>query len=176
VQGAIIYYTGAYTPSLVATQLASPFGVVVDGAGANVYWTDPGAHTVSTAPAVPLGDAGSPVTVLETGLGAPRRLVLLGASLYWADQSGSVITAAIDGGTPHSIASGSDPEELTTDGTSLYWIDEGSETVMKATADGTTPFALATGQTGASTLAVNDTNAYWTITDGDAGSIVRAPK
>jgi hypothetical protein len=53
------------------------------------------------------------------------------------------------------------------DATSVYWVNYNGGTVMKLPTGGGTPTTLASGQSGANSIAVDATSVYWTNYDGD---------
>ncbi len=102
--------------------------------------------------------------------------------LYWADESdpesqspsGSVVKAALDGGTPVVLASQqSGPSSVAVDSTSVYWTVTQSEAVMKAALDGGAPVTIAASQAQPGALALDDASVYWT--NYGNGTVMKAP-
>ena len=91
-------------------------------------------------------------------------------NVYWTnlgDAQGSVMRLAIHGTIPVTLATGQDPVGVALDATYVFWTDAFGGTVMKMAKSGGAPTTIATEQFSAGELAVNATDACWTINNGN---------
>jgi hypothetical protein len=162
--------TGCTGP--LATNQANPRAIAVDAS--NVYWANQGSNGGDGSIVSVAKSGGTPVT-LASGLSAPTALSVQSGWVYWTDQGdGMVMRAQI--GMPNSgqsIAFGqSSPTGIGTDGTSVYWTNGGTGsdgTLLKEPLDGGTAVTLVANLLGPGQLAIDTTNAYFTL---DTGGLV----
>jgi hypothetical protein len=122
---------GTCGPATFASGLKDPGAIMVDAT--NVYWVDQGTKHAQVEYCPLAGcPGGTPMTLAvsnENSLyqGQLGTLVVTGTNVYFGDDSGSVETSPIVGGTgTASTYSAADTTAtyLTTDGTNLYWANQ----------------------------------------------------
>lgn len=108
-----------------------------------------------------------------------------GTNAYWVNQGlngGSVMKMPLYGGTPVTLATSQSyyPKDIAVDASNVYWDNAaGSGSIMKVPIAGGDPVTLASDArlVNISSMAIDDTAAYWTNA-GDAagtGSIMKVP-
>jgi hypothetical protein len=147
----------------------------------DVYWTNYGGSMVMRAP---MGGGGVVTTLVNGGLpdgssNGAGGLAMGPATVYWTaagptNAEGLVMSVALDGGTPTTVASGQNGVNLmTSDANNLYWTN-GSGSVVTLPFGGGVPTTLATGQAGPGNIAVDSTTVYWANANG--GQIMKVAK
>lgn len=121
-------------------------------------------------------DAQAVVTSLSTE--SAIRIAVSAADVYWIqDQQPAVVRAALDGGSPTTLASGRQYADIVVDSTNVYWADHASSTDMSGSVlamalGGGAISTVASAQSGPDCLAVSATNAYWKVEEClDGGTI-----
>jgi streptogramin lyase len=97
------------------------------------------------------------------------------ASVYWANQSGSIGRANLDGTNPDGafIGGGSQPIGVAVDGQHVYWTNAGSGTIGRANLDGSgVNESFITGASNPLGVAADGGHVYWT--NANTGAIGRA--
>ena len=159
-------------------------------ASANVLYTDLGANTLRVVAAssdvfwsqsdgkvqrCPLTGCvgGRPTLIYASPAGdaspsAALGLTLLGSYLYVtipADHK--IVRCRVDTvapcGSGETVATGTNPNEITNDGTSIFWTDDGDEVVKMISVSPTlgAPEIIAKGQVSAGAIATDDMFVYW---------------
>jgi len=137
--------------------------------GTNVYWSDFDLQGGSFVMA-PVG-GGTP-TVVATALSNPGDIAVDGTNVYYTNSStlfGSKFwKLPRTGGTPTMIALSPDflVYAIAIDATDIYWAAYNK--IGKAPLAGGAVTTVATGQMGATSIAVDAVNVYWLNTDGNA--------
>ena len=95
---------------------------------------------------------------------------------YWTNSvsPAGVMMVPLSGGTPVSLASGSDPLGIAVDTTYVYWADYNANTVNEVSLGGGPPVTLVSGQSGANGMASDETSLYWTNDLG--GTVMKLAK
>jgi hypothetical protein len=160
---------------------AGPANYIAVG-GAFAYWADGSA--VRRAPV----DGSATPTVLAT-VGNREEIFGLAVdstSVYFAvgslDSPGAIKTVPITGGTPTVIATSTWPLQVAVDGAYVYWTNAAQVTrgpscdtsLMRVALGGGVPEVLASGQMGATYLALDANFVYWTNTF--EGTVVKLAK
>ena len=162
---------GTLTVLAPAENPPGPNDIAIDST--NVYWIT-GAGAVRKCA---VGGCGGAPTTLADGLGPLCGVAIDLANVYWTacDTSPAVMKCAIAGCslTPTTIASSLDyPQGIVSNGTNVYFADPGSEACWAAPDAGTlnmcsangcgvSPTVLASSQCGATRIAVDSANVYW---------------
>ena len=160
---------GTLTVLAPAENPPGPTDIAVDST--NVYWITGSGAVRKCAVA---GCGGSPTTLAD-GLGPLCGIAIDSANVYWTacDISPAVMKCAIGGCnlTPTTIASSLDyPQGIATNGTNVYFADPGDKacwaapdagTVNSCSVNGGGPTLLASAQCGATRVAVDSANVYW---------------
>jgi hypothetical protein len=171
-------YTNQQIPEALATD------------GTNVYWADWGTFDASGASnndaTIWQGsvDGGTPI-MLASNQQAPSCIVVdsqnvywnnlgkLGADLFPATNSGSIMQVKIGGGTVITVAGfQAIPTGLAVGNGSIYWTDYGLSVpgvLMSIPIGGTTPVPLVTGLNDPFSLTVSGKTLYWTNTPSSNG-------
>ncbi|HET7012917.1 MAG TPA: hypothetical protein VFI65_03330 [Streptosporangiaceae bacterium] len=174
---------GQETAQLIVTDSAgNQVSASIAGTGSTaLFWTNVVDGSSASAGEImghDLNGGWPPPFALITGQSSPVGIVRQGGHLYWANNSGTIMEANVDGSGAHVIASGqSQPWGVTADNNHLYWTNEGngtanSGTIMEANLDGTGAHAIVTGQTIPSGIAVDSGHLYWA--DFGPGTIMTA--
>jgi hypothetical protein len=128
---------------------------------------------------------GGDATILWAGEAGPCGVAVDSASVYWINDPGDeIMKVPIAGGDPTTLASG-DPyfTNLAVDSTSVYWASWNGalDVIMNVPLDGGEATTLASGTpamgfAGASAIAVDGTNVYWTNPFGGCGgNVMKVP-
>ena len=108
-------------------------------------------------------DGGTPATIFNAqGSGAPEPygIAVDGTTVFWT-ASDTVMSAALDGGTPTALASGQGmPTVMAVDGTSVYWAADAHNGIVKLPVGGGVPVTIVPGAAALS-IAVDATSVYW---------------
>jgi hypothetical protein len=170
---------GACTPTVLASGLSGPQGIVVNRA--TVFFS---IYRGTTIDSCPLGGCnGAPTTFASTTVG-PASLALDAKSIYWASEGaggdGAVYACAAAGcSSPTLLAGGQNvSDNLTTDGESVFWTASGTGTGLGAVRSCAStgcaaPTTIAQGRNLPWGIAVDAANVYWT--EWGAGAILSPP-
>nr|MBK7068859.1 DUF5050 domain-containing protein [Deltaproteobacteria bacterium] len=107
----------------------------------------------------------------------PTGIASDGARIYWTNQAGgTVMSANRDGTGAVVLASGySLPSQLDVRGGWVYFTVYGAGTVNRVSTSGGPVSVIATGEGGGASIAAIDDHLYWTIFNGDTGTVRRMP-
>lgn len=154
-------------PLTLATNQFSSASAPIAVDATSVYWA------YGSLMKVPIG--GGSVTTIAATCGVCG-LVVSGAVAYCADDSRTVWSIPVDGGTPTAFATNqARPCIIAVRGGNVYWDNYVDGTVMTEPVGGGTPRTIATGPPmGVGATAIDDANIYF-ATHVDGGAIVRAP-
>jgi hypothetical protein len=145
-----------------ATGQDFPTGVAVYGN--TVYWSTSTGGTVVRAPTNAGAVVGMDTTVtLASGEGSPFAVEVSDAGVFWTDNSsGQVMQVGLDGGTRSTLVTAqTHASGLAVAGSDLYWASTGIGTITAYTPPAAVS-TLATGETGAIGVAINETNVFFT--------------
>jgi hypothetical protein len=138
----------------------------------NVYWSeqDAGGSFVKSVPIV----GGASVT-LASSASEPVALAVGASGIYWTDGT-NIVEAPLAGGAPTTLAMGQGVIGISLDRTTdaLYWIDSSSllELTVGPDAGGSTPVTLLSTVSGATSLAVDAGDVFWTTSSGSSGTVM----
>jgi hypothetical protein len=190
---------GGDVVAIVASGEAFANGLTVNDSG--IYWDDygeytPAEHSGQTDDCAPgarirkVGLDGTDPTTLaspETGVCTPLLMAVGARAAYWPSRFGHTIqSVGLGGGAAVTIAATSDPVAVAVDAAYVYWANWKDGTVQRAPLGGGAAATIATSGTdlgpnegvGASDLAVDATNVYWSREGppwGSSGAILYAP-
>lgn len=179
---------GAGAAAVVATGLAEPFGLAVDGT--NAYWTEQSGGTGSTGALKwkALSGAGTPA-ILADNLNNPQFAVLAGGYVYFSElgtwdntaglrkSDGSIKRVPVGGGVVSTLASNlNGPQSIHVDATHLYWTElanylSGAGSVNSVPLAGGTVVPLVLGLTGSQNIALDAANVYFWSSYGTLSSV-----
>jgi hypothetical protein len=146
------------SPTVLASGQGSPTGIAV--AGSTVYWTNLGAGTVASCASA--GCGGRP-TVVASGLLAPGGITADLTNVYWVEtgMGGGVKACALSGCATPTVLASAPGLLLAVDAANVYWTDGAglNECPLAGCSSAPTLLFTATGATG---IALDDTNAYVT--------------
>ena len=152
----------------LASILATPIGIAVDGAGSKLYWTNSRGRIQSA------NLDGSGITNELQNLPTPMDIALSGGTAYWTQGNGSVRFVNLEGQkTIHDISTGAQTANslVIADG-KVYWTEKTGEragTINSANLDGTGAKQLISIEVSVPMGIAVDTqreNIYWTDTGG----------
>ncbi len=162
------YQIGAYDLSTMAmgsplplpmTDGGSPVLVNLATNGSELFFsTDASAATIYL-------DQGYPPYPVYSGAAYPHTIIADSTNVYWIDDTSIVRSAALPSSTTKTSYVTS-ANSIATDGTYLYVARSTGDIVKVTIATPTTMTTLATGQTGASTVALDSANIYWSTSNG----------
>jgi hypothetical protein len=147
----------------------------------------PGDGSTTTPPASdaggvePVADAGetadggtgpSAVVTLAIGLQDPTGIAVDATNVYVATFN-SIVSLPLSGGAAAILVSTTEPSSLALDANNIYWT--GPDGVSSCPLAGGTATLLATTSMGATELAVDATNVYFTVWNATAGTVTAVP-
>jgi len=171
VDAEFVYWTDSIAGTLQKVPLAGGPATVVcsleGGAsalaiqGKNLYWLDN-----ANLWKVPVGGGAPELIAAGADNDVGYDLAVDETNAYWTTWKGQVFRMPLDGGEPRGMAHGSAPQEIAVDAEYIYWTDFLEGTIQrKPIADDAVSVELATGQLGATGIAVDDEAIYWTVRD-----------
>jgi hypothetical protein len=110
-------------------------------------------------------------TILASWDGELIGLAIDAHNAYLGEGENSVLQVPLQGGTPITLATGTDATVIAVDASSVYWLDEEANSMMKVAIGGGVPVTLATGPFGdGSSLVVHNSTVYFSYQPGADGS------
>lgn len=152
----------------IASGLSLPYAIATDGE--NVYWADNAGGALLAASTTA---AGAPVTIVS-GLGDINAFVVNAGSIY-ANPGGSVVRAAIDGGSPQVVVADAGAGSIAADTAAVYWgaLKADGGALFSAPLDGGTSRELASLPWSPVTIVVDGDTIFWTVFNG---YVMRMPR
>jgi streptogramin lyase len=152
---------------------AGSYGIAVDSN--NVYWTE---DNGGNGQVVMKSKSSATLTVLATGQGAPRGIAVGGGNVFWTNNTGGQVqeVAAQAGGAVTTLAqSQPGPFGIVYSGGQVYWANTGTPgqsngSIMVWNGSGSAG-TFASGQNGATDVAVGEAGDSLIWTDASAGTV-----